>query len=172
MQIPDTFRDDCCFAGIYKNLHQRAGKDPDRCGDDDAEQYGYPDGGPDACLYPLWTFRSVVLGDKQGEGIAEFLYRHISQGIDLYCSGKGCHDSGAETVDQSLDHQDAEVHNRLLQTGEKGIAAYLRKGFPAKMRCSFDGNSCGFFRRAAILIPIPATACAMTVAPAAPPTPR
>ena len=41
--------------------------------------------------------------------------RDLQEVVDLDCGSKGCHDDSAEAVDQSLDHQDTEVHNRLLQ---------------------------------------------------------
>ena len=65
------------------------------------------------------------MGDEGGEGIAEVLYRHIGEGIYLHPGGKSGHDGGAEAVHQPLDHQDAKVHHRLLDTGEDGEAGDL-----------------------------------------------
>ena len=61
----------------------------------------------------------VVLGYEGGEGIAEVLHRHIGEGIDLHRCGEGGHDHRAKAVHQPLDHKNAEVHHRLLQTGEQ-----------------------------------------------------
>ena len=49
--------------------------------------------------------------NKQGERVAELLHRHIGQCVDFYSRGESCHDDGAEAVDQSLDHQDTEIHH-------------------------------------------------------------
>ena len=67
----------------------------------------------------------MILGDKQGKGIAKFLHRHVCQRIDFDRGGKSCHDRSTEAVYQSLDHQDTKVHNGLLQTGEKGVASHF-----------------------------------------------
>lgn len=56
---------------------------------------------------------------KVEKAVAEVLHRHVGEGVDLDCGSKGCHDDSAEAVDQSLDHQDTEVHNRLLQAGQQ-----------------------------------------------------
>ena len=61
--------------------------------------------------------RTVILGDEQGIGVAKFLSRHIGDGVNFHSGGKGCHDGGAKAVDQPLNHQDAEVHDGLLNAG-------------------------------------------------------
>ena len=40
-------------------------------------------------------------------------------------AAKGCHNGRTETVDQSLYHQDTEIHDRLLHTGQCGERDYL-----------------------------------------------
>ena len=60
----------------------------------------------------------MVLRDKRGERIAEILGRHIRECVDFHHSRKRGACGKAEAVDQPLDHQDAEVHDRLLDTRE------------------------------------------------------
>ena len=70
--------------------------------------------------------------DEGGEGIAEILHRHIGKGINLYGSGKGCHNNRAEAVDESLYHKDTEIHDRLLNTGQSGEGYDLTDAFAAQ----------------------------------------
>ena len=80
-------------------------------------------------------FCPVILGDESGKGIAEVLYRHVGKGVDLHSGREGGHDHRAEAVDKPLYHEDAEVHHRLLETGEKGEAGDLMENgaVPAHM---------------------------------------
>lgn len=58
--------------------------------------------------------------DKDGKRIAEILYGQVGEGVDLYRSGKGCHDSRSKTVYQTLHGKNAQIHDGLLHTGESG----------------------------------------------------
>ena len=73
----------------------------------------------------------VVLGDKGGKGVAEVLHRHIGEGVNLHRRREGGHDRGAKAVDQSLYHQDPEVHHRLLNAGQDGKRGDLPDTAPA-----------------------------------------
>ncbi len=62
----------------------------------------------------------MVLRGKNGKGVAELLSRHVGEGIDLHSRRKRRHNRRSEAVDQPLDHQDPEIHHRLLDTGCRG----------------------------------------------------
>ena len=73
--------------------------------------------------------RPEILGNKDGKSIAEILYREIGKGINFYSCREGRHDRGAEAVDQTLDSQNTQIHNGLLQTGqepEKLVISFMR----------------------------------------------
>ena len=63
---------------------------------------------------------SEVLRHKSGEAVSKVLYRHIGKGVNFHCRRKGRHDCCSKTVHQSLHHQNAQIHHRLLQRGEEG----------------------------------------------------
>ena len=63
---------------------------------------------------------AVVLGDEGGKRVAEILHRQIGEGVDLDRRRKRSHYGGAEAVDQTLHHQNAEVHHGLLHAGQAG----------------------------------------------------
>ena len=75
-------------------------------------------------------FCTVILRDKGGKSIAEVLYRHIGKGVDFHSGGKGGHHNGAEAVDKSLYHKNAEVHDRLLHAGQRGEGNDFTDAFP------------------------------------------
>ena len=62
---------------------------------------------------------AVVLGNKDGERIAEILHRQIGKGVDFDRRCKRRHDHRAKAVDQPLHGQDAQVHNGLLDAGQR-----------------------------------------------------
>lgn len=78
--------------------------------------------------------RSEVLGNKGGKGISEFLYRHIGERVYFYCCRKGGHDYSAKTVDQSLYHENAQIHYRLLYTGQCGERSDLFQAVTVEMQ--------------------------------------
>ena len=106
MQIADALGDDGGLRGIYKEQHQGTGQHPYPCGDDNAENQGGGDGSLQARLDALPLSGSVVLGNESGEGVSEILDGHVGERVDFHGGGKGCHDGGAEAVDQPLDHED------------------------------------------------------------------
>ena len=112
IRLPDVqnFR----LSGLDENAHQRPGQQEHRGGDEQAEDRGGQNGASDAVADSLPLLRAEVLGDKGGKGVAEVLDRHIGEGVDLHRGGKGRHDRRAEGVDPALDHQNAEIHHRLL----------------------------------------------------------
>lgn len=61
---------------------------------------------------------SVVLCSESREGVPEILYRHIGERINLYGCCKSGHDGCAEAVDKALNHEDTEIHDRLLDAGQ------------------------------------------------------
>ena len=71
-----------------------------------------------------------VLGDEQGIGVAKLLRRHICQGINLHRRGEGCHDYCAEAVHQPLNHEDAEIHDGLLDACSHIVSDNLSKTLP------------------------------------------
>ena len=64
-------------------------------------------------------------GDEGGNGVAKVLHRQIGKGVDLYRRGKGGHHRGAKAVHQPLHHEDAQIHDRLLDTGQRRKAGDL-----------------------------------------------
>ena len=83
---------------------------------------------------PFLFSRSEVLGNKGGKGISEFLYRHIGERVYFYCCRKGGHDYSAKTVDQSLYHENAQIHYRLLYTGQCGERSDLFQAVTVEMQ--------------------------------------
>ena len=61
MQITYTFRNDRRFTCIHKNLHQRAGKNPDDGRNDNAESNGYLNGGVNSHSNPILVFCTMIL---------------------------------------------------------------------------------------------------------------
>ena len=59
-----------------------------------------------------------VLRDERRKSVAEILNGHISKGIYLDRRRKRRHDRRTKRIDAPLHHEDAEIHHRLLQTGE------------------------------------------------------
>ena len=120
-----------CLLGAQKNTHKLRGQQPDGQGDQGAEyqhqRHSAAGAGADSLPLP----RSVILGREDGIGIAELLGGHISQGINFHTGSKGRHDGGAEAVDQSLNHQDAEIHHRLLCPSGRRIGENLPHPAPA-----------------------------------------
>ena len=119
-QIPHTFPDDLGFSGIHKNRHKQLGESENECGYDHAEGCGNAHGAFQPGAYPCTFFRAVILRNECGKGVAKILHRHIGEGVDLHSGSKGRHDNGAEAVDKSLHHKDTEIHDRLLNTGQRG----------------------------------------------------
>ena len=62
------------------------------------------------------------MGDKSGNRVSKILHRHIGEGVDLYSGREGGHNRRTEAVDPSLYHQDAEIHDGLLDAGKGGEA--------------------------------------------------
>ena len=79
---------------------------------------------------------------KGGKRVAEVLHGHIGECIDFDRRGKCCHNGRAEAVDKPLHHQNAEVHYRLLHTGQNGIVGDFAKRPPPKPEFFF----CAQFR--------------------------
>ena len=74
---------------------------------------------------PFFISRAVVLGNEGRIGISKVLNRQIREGVDLYCRRESRHGGGAKAVYKPLYHEDSEVHNRLLQAGQRGKACDL-----------------------------------------------
>ena len=113
-KVSCTFADDFRLACIYEELHQISGEDKNQNRNDQAETGRGQK--PNACSFSdsICLFCSVVLGDKQRVRISKLLRRHISDCVDFHGSSEAGHDCCAEAVDQSLNHQNAEVHDGLL----------------------------------------------------------
>ena len=108
------------FTRLNKNLHQRAGKYTNNGTDRQAEYQGNSGCAADSEANPAGLPSAIVLGYKGRKGVSKILNRHIGEGVDFYCCGKGGHDGGAKLIDQPLHHQNAKIHNRLLRAGKKG----------------------------------------------------
>ena len=104
------------FAGIDEDYHQVFRKEENEYGNQQAKCGGCQNGNAGSFADAFCLFCSVVLGDEQGIGVSKFLRRHIGDGVDLHSGGKGGHDGGAKAVEQTLNHQNAKVHNGLLNT--------------------------------------------------------
>lgn len=52
----------------------------------------------------------------------------------FYCCRKGGHDYSAKTIDQSLYHQNAQIHHRLLYTGQCGERSDLFQAVTVEMQ--------------------------------------
>ena len=62
---------------------------------------------------------AIVLRDGCREGIPEVHQGGVGQGVDLDGGSKGGHDDGAEAVHKALHEKDAEIHDGLLEAGQK-----------------------------------------------------
>ena len=63
---------------------------------------------------PLVISGPVILCGESGVGISEILHRQIGKGINFHR-----HDRRTEAVDEPLYHQNAEIHDRLLNAGHR-----------------------------------------------------
>ena len=144
----DTGGDDVRLRGVDEDAHEGGGKETDHHADKDAEERRGQPCAADAPADAVGLACAVVLGHIGGEGIAEILHRHIGEGVDLHRRCEGRHDDRAEAVHEALHHQNAEVHDGLLdaghdrevQDGRKVLlipAAVLPPG--AKLREFFQG---------------------------------
>lgn len=124
-KIPHTLGDDSALSGIDEQSHQRLREDEDHEGNDQAEGHGSDDSRTDAPADPFVLLCTEILGDEDREGISEILDRQIGKCIDLYRRCKCSHDRCTETVDQSLDSQDPQIHNGLLEAGQRRKAGDL-----------------------------------------------
>ena len=120
MEVVHPRRDDPRLGRIHKNLYERSCKQADQHADADAEHSRSGRRAPDALTDALRLVGPVVLGHIGGERVAEILHRHIGKGINFDRRCKGRHDDRAKTVDQALHHQDAKVHDGLLDAGHNG----------------------------------------------------
>ena len=62
---------------------------------------------------------AIVLRDGCREGIPEVHEGGVGQGVDLDAGSEGSHDDGAEAVHKALHEKDAEIHDGLLEAGQK-----------------------------------------------------
>ena len=62
---------------------------------------------------------AIVLRDGCREGISEVHEGGVGQGVDLDAGSEGGHDDGAEAVHKALHEKDAEIHDGLLEAGQK-----------------------------------------------------
>ena len=120
MEVVHPRRDDPRLGRIHKNLYERSCKQADQHADADAEHSRSGRRAPDALTDALRLVGPVVLGYIGGERVAEILHRHIGKGINFDRRCKGRHDDRAKTVDKALHHQDAKVHDGLLDAGHNG----------------------------------------------------
>ncbi len=125
MEIPDSLPDNFAHLGvlpIHEQTHQPVCEYPHNSGHCNTEyrsgEHSPLQTRPDAVL----LFRAVILRDEGGESVAEILHRHVGEGVNFHRGGKSRHHHGAEAVDQPLDHEDAQVHDRLLDAGQDGEA--------------------------------------------------
>ena len=143
MQIADALGDDSGLRGIYKEQHQGTGKHPHPCGDDNAENQGGGHGPFQARLDALPLSGPVVLGNEGGEGVSEILDGHVGEGVDFHGGGESGHDRWAEAVDQSLDHENPQIHHRLLDAGEDGKASDFLKRLELKLHMTLLNPQAG-----------------------------
>ena len=91
--------------------------------DDDAREESERDDhlrrGDDAFFDALVISCAIVLRDGGREGIPEVHERRVGQGVDLDAGSEGGHDDGAEAVHESLHEKDTEIHDGLLEAGQK-----------------------------------------------------
>ena len=105
------------MSGLRKQKHAER--------NEQAEAHGNDKGGANAFLNALCLPGAVVLRGKNGERIAKVLHGKIGEGVNFDSGGKGSHNGGAKTIDQTLHRKNAQIHNRLLQAGERGKAGNL-----------------------------------------------
>ena len=110
-------RNDLGLSRVDENPHKRGGKGADQHADDDAEHRACQPGTANPLFDAVRLACPVILGHIGREGVAKILHRHIGKGIDLHRCRKSRHDDRAEAVDQTLHHQDAKIHNGLLNAG-------------------------------------------------------
>ena len=125
MKITNSFRNNSRLPFTDKQKHQRTRKDPDNRGNRKAEQKGDEDRSLKSGLNPVLPSCAEILGNKGGEGVAKVLYRHIGKGIYLHSDRKCRHHRCTKAVDKALHHQDAEIHDGLLDTRQHGKSGNL-----------------------------------------------
>ena len=108
------------FARVDEDAHERRSKGAHQHADAHAEHCAAQARTADALFDAVGLARAVVLGHIGGKRIAEVLHRHVGKGIDLDRRRKRRHDHGAKAVHKTLHHQDAKVHDGLLDTGHDG----------------------------------------------------
>ena len=121
MEIGHAGADNLLIRAVQKDPDQRSGKNPDDYGNKNTEDHRYAHSKRGSPADPLFFLPAVILGNKKRKGVAEFLGRHVGQCVDLHRHRKSRHDHCSETVYQTLDHQDTEIHHRLLGAGDHGI---------------------------------------------------
>ena len=105
---------------VDEDVHQRRGKDENQGGDGGTVERTHEKRLPRAAADAVTRPRAVVLRHEGGIGVAEVLRGEVGEAVDLDRGGKGRHHGRTEAVDQALHHEDAEVHHRLLQAGQRG----------------------------------------------------
>ena len=139
-EVVDAGGDDLRLSGRHKNLHQRLGEDTYKKTDDETEEEGAQESALHSLPDPVFFFCAVILGDKGGKRVPKVLYRHVGEGVDLHRRREGRHDDRAEAVDKPLDHEDAKIHDRLLETGEKGKAGDFVEDFVVPFSVLLPGH--------------------------------
>ena len=139
-QIAHALGDDrrhAYLACVDKQAHQIRAKEPDERRDEQTEAHGHLHRPAQPRAHAFLVARAVVLGDEGGNGVAKVLHRQIGEGVDLHRRGKGGHHRGAKAVHQPLHHEDAQIHDRLLDTGQRrktGDLLHARKPHPRPLR--------------------------------------
>ena len=108
------------LAALCEDLHKLRGEDVDGDGDSGAKACGERHRAFNTAADTPTLARAEILRNEERKRAAELLRGHIGESVDLDGDGEGRHNGRAETVDQPLYHQNAEIHDRLLHAGGGG----------------------------------------------------
>ena len=76
--------------------------------------------------------------DKGRKGIAKVLYGHVRECINFDCGGKGGHNGRTEAVDKPLYHENAEIHDGLLDAGQERKIGDFSDAASCDMKTAFE----------------------------------
>lgn len=112
-------RDGFCRGLGDEEGHQLGGEGIDDDAREESERDDHLRRGDDALSDALLISGAIVLRDGCREGIPEVHEGGVGQGVDLDAGSEGSHDDGAEAVHKALHEKDTEIHDGLLEAGQK-----------------------------------------------------
>ena len=118
-KVAGSDSDGFCRCFRDKESHKLGGEgiDDDACEEGEGDDHlgrSY-----DALFDALPISCAIVLRDGCRESISEVHERRVGQGVDLDAGSEGGHDDGAEAVHEPLHEKDTEIHDGLLEAGQK-----------------------------------------------------